>query len=87
LETRQDLELLINAFVTAQGLILWSSPSKIIGGIRPSVPSGIYAYDSNHLTLKLHADNFMLRFHVPFWLSNILVYLFYICPSWQKYKK
>jgi len=21
------------------------------------------------------------RFHVPFWLSHILVYLFYLCPS------
>jgi len=31
------------------------------------------------------------RFHVPFWLSYILVYLFYFypsfCPSWELYNK
>jgi len=24
-----------------------------------------------------------MAFHVPFWLSHILVYLFYFCPSYD----
>jgi len=32
-----------------------------------------------HLFLEL-----LLRFHDSFWLSHILVYLLYFCPSWDR---
>jgi len=33
--------------------------------------------------IKLKSNKYP-RFHVPFWLSYILVYLFYFRPSWDR---
>jgi len=35
----------------------------------------------NHPYVMRRNANPLPRFHVPFWLSHILVYLFYFCPS------
>jgi len=33
------------------------------------------------LSKEMIFDRLLPRFHVPFWLSRLLVYLFYFCPS------
>jgi len=68
------IKIKVAGFYPANQGNLKSFQKALIGWKKAGPPKSHFCF--NHVN-RLN----MPRFHVPFWLSYILVYLFYFCPS------